>query len=157
MIQLLLTPQNAVQGWLQFCGAGCPGLCCWLHCRGLHGCGDTYSQHQGWRYPHSPFLILVPSSESKFCLHWSLAGPGRPYSLYGLNPREKWMQHGNPTSWAESEQMPAGGVSSWPTLEALVWTSLLLKGGGLARTWWSWVLRCPLQLKAPERRGETRE
>lgn len=112
----------------------------------------------GCRYPHNPFLILVPSSEPKCCLHWSLAEPGRPpNSLYGLNPPKKWMQHGNPTSWAETEQMPAGGVSSCPTVEAVVWASLLLKGDGHARPRWSWVLSCLLLLRAPERRGETRE
>lgn len=89
----------------------------------------------GWRYPHSPFLILVPSSELKCCVLRSVAGPGRPpNSLHGLNPQEKWM-HGNPTSWAETGQMPAGGVSSCPTLEAVVWASLLLKRGGHARPW----------------------
>lgn len=162
---LLFSNDVAVFGTLK-CSAGlAAALWCWmpwaLLLAALQGLGWLWRYLQpgsGWRYSHTPFLMLVPSSKLKCCLYWSLAGPGRPpNSLYGLNLHKKWMQHGNPTSWAETEQMPAGGVSSCPTLGAVGRESLLLNRGGNARPRWSWVLRFLLLLRPPERRGETRE
>lgn len=66
------------------CGAGLQVLLCWRPWAQLLASLQVLAREKAagpcWRYPHSPFLTLVPFLEPKCCLCWSLAGPGRPPS-----------------------------------------------------------------------------